>query len=182
MPIYPSNVSPGIFLPTTQLIDTQAIYNNDVLDEDLKQIMIRMVQALNDQATAINLKETGFYPLTEFVISNAYFPNPALNYRTGQVPVYRQVFRTTVNFGALPNTANKAVAHGITFNATTTFTRIYATATDNVGFNAIPVPLQFAGSANKVDLRIDGTNVNIQTNFDATAFTTCYVVIEYIKN
>lgn len=182
MGIFPSNVGPGLFLPTTQLIDTQSIYDNENLDEDLKQIMIRMVQAFNDYANAINLKDTGIYNLAEFVSGNVYFPNPALKSTTREQPTFRQVFRIVVNFGALPNNANKAVAHGLTIDANTTFTAIYATATDTVGFTAIPIPMQFVATTNKIDLRIDATNVNIQTNFNATNYNVCYVILEYLKN
>lgn len=181
MPLYPANVGPGLFLPTTQIIDTQFIYDNEELNEDLKQILIRVVQAFNDHAQAVNLKDTGMYNLQEFVTGQVYYPNPNLSSLTGQTPVFRQVFRIVIDFGALPNNANKTVAHGLTFDANTTFTAIYATSTDSVGFVAIPIPMQFTGSANKVDLRVDAVNVNIQTNFNATAFTTTYVVLEYIK-
>ncbi len=172
----------GQFLPTTQLIDIESVSQNDSMNEDLKQVIIRIVQAFNDYAQAINIKDTGMYPLAEFVTGQIYFPNPTLNSTTAQAPVYRQVFRTTVNFGALPNTMNKAVAHGITVDANTTFTHIYAAATKTTAaFSAIPIPITFAATGDIIDLRVDGTNVNIETTFDATIYDTCYVVIEYIK-
>ena len=171
----------GLFLPITQIIDTQFIYDNEELNEDLKQILIRVVQAFNDHAQAINLKNTGMYDLNEFVTGQVYFPNPAVAATTTQSEIFRQVYRIVINFGALPNNMNKTVAHGLTFDATTTFTAIYATATDSEGFNAVPIPITFVASGNEIDLRVDATNVNIQTNFDATAFTTCYIVLEYIK-
>jgi hypothetical protein len=186
MPIYPSNVGPGLFLPTTQLIDTQAISQNETIDDNFKQVMIRIVQAFNDYAYAINLKDTGMYNLTEFVTGQVYFPNPALTSTTAQAPVFRQVFRSVVNFGALPNTANKAVAHGLTITANTTFTAIYATATNTAAVfpvvASIPIPITFAATGNIIDLRVDSTNVNIETTFNATAYNVCYVVLEYIKN
>jgi hypothetical protein len=171
----------GQFLPLNQIIDIQAIYDDESIEQDLKQILIRIGIAFNDYALAINAKDTGIYTTEEFVTGQVFFPNPTLNSTTALAPVPRQVFRIVVDFGTLPNTANKAVAHNITFDANTTFVRAYATATDSVGFNAIPIPMQFVASANKVDLRVDATNVNIQTNFNATAFTKCPVVIEYIQ-
>lgn len=175
----------GQFLPLTQIIDIEAIQSNEDIGDDFKQILIRIGQAFNDYALAINTKDTGIYTTEEFVTGQVYFPNPTLDSTTAQAPVQRQVFRKVIDFGALPNTANKTVAHGIIFDANVTFVNIYASATAiTIGpltISGIPVPLQFAGSANKVDLRIDATNVNIETNFNATAYTKCYVVIEYIQ-
>ena len=170
----------GQFLPTTQLIDIESVSQNGSLNEDLKQIIIRISQALTDYANAINIKDTGMYPLAEFVTGQIYFPNPALNSTTPQTPVYRQGLRTTVNFGALPNTINKAVPHGITVDANTTFACIYATATNTTARTGLPIP-STSTTGNIVYLFIDATNVNITTNFDATAYNACLVVIEYIK-
>lgn len=180
MPMYPTNVGPGLFLPTTQIIDTQTIQDNPEVDQDLKQILIRVDQAFNDYAQAINLKDTGMYNLQEFVTGQVYFPNPALTSSTAQAPVFRQVFRSVVNFGALPNTALKSVPHGLTVTAALSWTSIYGTATNPVGLTGIPIPdTSIAG--NIAYLYVDATNVNIETNFNATAFTICYVVLEYIK-
>lgn len=178
---YPTNVGPGLFLPTTQIIDTQVLYDEPELNQNLKQILIRIVQAFNDYAQAINFKDTGIYNLQEFVTGQVFFPNPVLSSTTAQTPVLRQVFRSVVNFGALPNNANKAVAHGITITANTTFTAVYATATDTTGLTALTIPQVLTATGNTLDLRVDATNVNIQTNFNATNYNICYVVLEFLK-
>ncbi len=177
----PTNVLEGQFVPIGQIIDSQEINDNPKIEADLKQILIRIVQALENHAQSINLKDTGLYSLQEFVNGQVYFPNPALSSATAQLPTQRQVFRVTVNFGALPNAAVKTVAHGIVVDANTTFTHIYAAATDTTAFQGIPVPMVFTATANSVDLQVDATNVIIETDFNATNYNVCYVVLEYIR-
>lgn len=155
----------GLFIPTTNIWDT----------EDLKELQIRLYQNLNLMATAVNLKDSGYYSLQEFVNGQSYFPNPALSSATPTTPVYRQVFRKVINFGTLPNTATKSVAHGLTINNTFSFTRIYATASDPVGLTYFPIP------GNGTNITADATNVNITTTANMTAYTICYVVLENIK-
>jgi hypothetical protein len=181
MPLYDESTGSGLFLPLTQLIDIQAIYSNQELSEDLKQIMIRIVQAFNEYAQAINLKNTGIYDVQEFVTGQVYFPNPANGSISADPKIFRQVARIVVDFGALPNNKNQAVPHGLTITADTTFTAIYATATNTTAMTGVPIPITFVASGNIIDLRVDATNVNIQTNFNATAFNVCYVVIEFIQ-
>lgn len=185
MPLYDESTGSGLFLPLTQLIDIQAIYSNKDLSEDLKQIMIRIVQAFNEYAQAINLKNTGIYDVQEFVTGQVYFPNPANGSISTDPKIFRQVARIVVDFGALPNNMNKAMPHGLTVTPNTTFTAIYATATNTAAVfpvvASIPIPITFTATGNIVDLRIDSTNVNIETNFNATVFNVCYVVLEFIQ-
>lgn len=168
----------GLFLGTTPLFDLDNL-------EDPKQsreLIIRLTQKINEIIIALNLKDTGYYYLTPFVNGQAYFPNPALTAKTSQQPVRRQVFRQVVNFGALPNTALKSVPHGLTPTTNWSFTRIYATASDPVNLVYFPIPNHFVGTGNQSDIDVDAVNVNIQTNYDASAFTICYVVLEYLQN
>jgi len=175
---YPSNVGPGLFLPTTPMFDV-----GDLQDiENLRELVIRLTQSVNNIAIASNLKDSGYYVKEEFVNSQVFFPNPALTSTTPQTPTFRQVFRKVIDFGALPNTGAKTVAHGIAPNATFTFTRIYATASDPIGFNYIPIPYaSTVAVANNVQLDVDVTNVTITTGINRTNFTRCFVVLEYIK-
>src|SRR5678815_1473821 len=123
---FPNNLGPGAFLPTTDVYDTQAIYELDIKSEDFKEFLVRLRQSTNNIALVVNIKDSGYYVLTEFVNGQAFFPNPLLSSTTQQAPVFRQVFRKVINFGALPNAGTKSVAHGIDINSTFTFTRIYA--------------------------------------------------------
>ncbi len=170
----------GAFVPTTNIWDVGQLYQVDVTSPEFKELLVRLYQNINAIATIVNLKDTGYYTTQEFVNGQLYFPNPDLNSSTPTAATYRQVFRTTVNFGALPNAGTKSVPHNIQFTAGFSCTRIYATASDPVGLTYIPIP--FADPAvSSISLSVDATNVNISTGDDKTNYTICYVVVEYIK-
>ena len=171
----------GAFVPTTNVWDVSQLYSTDVTSPEFKELLVRLYQNINNIAIILNLKDTGYYVTQEFVNGQSYFPNPLLNSSTPAHATYRQVFRTTVNFGVLPNAGTKSVPHSIQFNAGFSCTRIYATASDPVGLNYIPIPYINASGTN-ISLDVDATNVTIGTLDDKTNFTICYVVIEYIKS
>lgn len=171
---------PNSFENTTDVYDVDVIQGLDINSSEFKEFLVRLRNRINRLAVSLNGRDGGFYGLGEYNTGMQYFPSstdPQANYRT--------VTRQVVNFGALPNTATKAVNHNINppsgTNANYIFTRIYATATDSVGFSYIPVPLADA-AGNIIDLIINQTQVTITTNFDATAYTICEVVLEYIVN
>lgn len=172
----------GAFIPTTTVWDVAQISSIDVTSPEFKELLIRLYQALNNMALSINIRDAGYYIRQEFVNGQLWFENPALSSSTGQYPALRQVYRKVINFGALPNTGTKSVAHNIVVNVGTTFTRIYATASDTTGFHYIPIPYASPILANNIELNVDGTNVNIITGSNRSNFTVCYVVLEYIKS
>ncbi len=174
--------STGAFVPTTNVWDVTEIYSTDVTSPEFKELLVRMYQNLNIMSQVLNIKDSGYYSLLEFVNGQKFFINPALNSTTSTQPTYRQVFRTTVNFGALPNTGTKSVAHNIAPTTNFSFTRLYGAASDQAGKNYIPIPYASASGADNIELNADATNVNITTASDRTAFTLCYVVLEYIKS
>jgi len=171
----------GNFLPETDTFDRSIIDNLNV-DKDLKESMIRLYQLANEICVTVNKKDTGLYIEEEFVNGQQWFQNKNLSSTTAQRPEYRQVFRKVIDFGALPNAGAKSVAHGITFDANTAFTRIYATATDTTGFTALPIPYSHATTANEIRLDVTSTNVVITTGANRTNYDTCYVILEYIRN
>lgn len=181
MASYPSQLGQGAFVQTTDVFDTSAIHSMDINSKEFKEFLVRLRQSINNIALSLNVRDAGYYVQTEFVNGQAYFPDPTLNSTTATAPVHRQVFRKVINFGALPSTATKTSAHGITVTDAFTFTRIYATATDTTGHDYIPIPYASATAIDVVELSVDGTNVSITTGKDQTAFDTCYVVLEYIK-
>jgi hypothetical protein len=170
----------GSFIPTTNIWDVGEIYQATE-DPKLQELLIRLYQNLNRMSLVVNIKESGFYPLQEFVTSNQYFPNPNNNSTTAAYASLRPVFRTVINFGALPNAAKKSVAHNIQFNSGFTVTRIYAAASDTTGLTYIPIPFVDVTGTNPVQLDVDQTNVNITTITNLTNYNICYVVVEYMK-
>lgn len=171
----------GAFLPTTTIFDRPLIESLDVNSQEFKDFLIQLYQTTNNAAQAINEKDTGFYVDTEFVNGQMWFPNPNLSSTTSQSPQLRQVFRKVINFGALPNATSKTAAHGIGPTSVFTFTRIYGTASDTTGLTYLPIPYAHATAANIIRIDVDATNVTITTGIDRTAYDTCYVVLEYIK-
>lgn len=124
-------------------------------------------------ARLINRKDTGQYEAVELQNNQTYPGADPQN--------KRMIFRRVVDCGALPNNANKTVAHGITSFSQITVTRLYGAAT-NPGTTAIPIPFANPiGVAESVALFIDATNVNITTGTDRTAYTSTFVVIEYYR-
>jgi hypothetical protein len=130
---------------------------------------------------ALNSKEIAIYDLQEFANGEIWF-----NASNVQQP--RFGLRKVINFGALPNATIKSVAHGITITTNTSFTHIYATATNPTAvFPArfsVPIPyVNVLVPTDGIEIYVDATNVNIRTTTaNWVGFTTCYVVLEYLQN
>lgn len=167
----------GLFVPTTNIWDVIT----SIDDPGTRELLIRLYQNINNISQVVNLKDSGYYVPQEFINGQVFFPNPANNSDTSTAPNYRQVYRVAINFGPLPNTGTKSVPHKVTITTSTTFTRMYATASDPVGFNYIPIPYASNTAGASIELNADATNVNITTGSDRTNFTICYVVLEYIQ-
>jgi hypothetical protein len=172
----------GAFVPLTQVYDIATLSTMDPTSQDFKDFLVWFRQYLNNIALVLNIKDSGYYLPQEFVNGQLWFADPALNPITAnsQLPQLRQVYRQVVNFGALPNTATKSVAHGIAMTAVTTATRIYGAASDIVGQTFLPLPYASA-TGSDIELNFDATNINITTTADRTNYTICYVVLEYLK-
>ncbi len=178
---YNSQANPGLFVPTTNIWDVQQLYSTDVNSEEFKELLVRLYQNINNISMALNLKDTGYYTIQEFLNGQVFFPDPALSSTTSQTPTYRQVFRTTVNFETLPNAASKSVAHNIAITSGYSFTRIYGAATNTARTSFIPLPFASPTLNQNIKLEATATNVVITTAIDYTAYTVCYIVLEYIK-
>jgi hypothetical protein len=150
----------------------------DVKSREFKELLVRLYQNVNNIALALNIKDTGMYDTTEFVNGQLFYPNPLTPVPTTTSDNYRQVYRKTINFGALPNAGIKTVAHGITCDDKTTFTRIYATASDTT--NHIYLPIPYVDPVRPIGLYLDNTLVYIEDSFNYSSFDTCYVILEYM--
>lgn len=169
----------GLFIPTTNIYEIDSIQDQGLDKELIKNILVHLYQDMCNVAVALNLKDSAYYFDQEFMNGQVLFPNPGINN-----PNYagRQIFRTVVNFGALPNTTTKSFPHSIRVTNSTTFTRIYATASNPMTFSYLPIPYSSTTSvANNIEISVDSTNVNITTGTNRSAYTTTYVVLEYVK-
>lgn len=167
----------GAYIPTTTILDVSRLYETDIKSPEFKELIVRLYQTVNNIANVTNIKDTGYYLTTTFQTGQNFFNvnNDFNNLR----PIYRVV----VNFGALPNNTTKAVAHGIT-NLGTTWSdvKLYAVAT-KPNNTAVPVPgFDPTDITKPMNLWMDGTNVNIQTTSNMSAYTITWVVVENILN
>lgn len=179
LPIIDLNVAAS-FVPTTFILDSAQISEVDVTSDEFKQLLIRLYKNLNRMAIVINTKTSGFYATNQFVTSDQYFPFAASSSLVQQD--YRPVTRVVVNFGFLPVSGTKSVAHGIMCTANTKFVHLYGTATNPVSpFAYIPLPYASPTLVNNIELKADGTNVTVITGSDRSAFTICYIVIEFLN-
>lgn len=152
--------------------------NDLIIPSDLEEMNLVLTDYFRYIVNALDSREISIYDEQEYSNGNIWF-NPS----NRQQP--RFGLRKVVDFGALPNAAQKTVAHNITTNANTIFTKIYATATDPGGASitrAIPIPyINTTTPGDSVELDVDATNVRITTTTaNYTAFTECYVVLEYL--
>lgn len=172
----------GLFIPSTYILDVARLHEIDVKSPEFKELLVRLYQTVNSIAIATNLKDTGYHLTTEFVTSQLLFDvNNDLNN-------LRPIYRTVVNFGALPAAGTKSVAHNIpdimvAGTTTFSFTKIYGAATNPTTVTFIPLPFVSASAVtNQLQIAVDSTNVNITTGgIDYSAYTKSYIILEYVK-
>lgn len=172
----------GAFVPTNFIWDVSQLYSVEVDSPQFKELLVRLYQNLNIMALVLNVKDSGYYVQEEFVNGQLWFPNPANNSSTEANATFRPVQRKTINFGPLLDASSKSIPHGITCNSSTTFTRIYAVASDTTGKTYLPIPYTSATAADIIEIFVDSTNVVIVTNSNRTNFDTCYVILEYLQS
>lgn len=172
----------GSFVATSNVWDVSEIYSTEITSPEFKELLVRLYQNINNISISLNTRDAGYYDTQEFVNGQILFPNPSLNSTSSTTATFRQIYRKVINFGALPNTGTKSVAHGIICTTATTFTRIYATASDTTGLTYLPIPYADAAGIDNIQLDVDATNVNITTASDRTNYNICYVVLEYVQS
>jgi len=181
-----SNV--GLFVPTTNIWDVSRLNEINVNSPEFKELLIRLYQNINNISIALNLKDSAYYDVQEFLNSQLYFKNPALDSTTDQAPTYRQVYRMVVNFGPLPNATTISIPHGIDMSVgptpaltTYSFTRIYGAASTVDQTSFIPLPYASPTLNENISLSVTTTDIVITTAIDYSAYALTYVVVEYIK-
>ena len=101
--------------------------------------------------------------------------NTGATWRDG-TPIYKK----TVNTGALPNSTDKTIAHGISnLNRIIRFEGYAYNST-----SSITCPLPFASAANvnnDVQLNVSGSNIVLQTGTDRSGYSESYVTLYYTK-
>lgn len=167
----------GAFVPNTFMSDASEIFNIDINSDSFKDMFVRLYQNLNLIQQTLNIKDSAYYDTNEFVNGQSFFAGANASSFGSQAVNRRQVFRKIINFGALPNTAAKSVAHEIPITSGYTFTRIYGASSDTTNKAFTPLP----NASTDINLRVDATNVIITTGGNFASYDTTYVILEYLK-
>jgi len=170
-------INAGSFVPTTFVWDAAELQDLDVKSERFKELLVRLYQNLNLMQLNLNIKDSAYYDTNEFVNGQVFPPSSTVPSSSTQAINRRQVFRKMINFGALPNTATKNVAHGIDVTTGFSFTRIYGCATDTTNRVATPIP----NANSDIRITVTATNVVITTSANYASYDTTYVILEYLK-
>lgn len=168
----------GLFV-SSNVLSSVNIYKFNLNSKEFKDFLVKLSDLLSKLTTIVNLKTSGLHPLSEFITGETYFP--------GSGPVTRNIESRpvtcmTINFGALPDTNTKSVAHGITFDANTTFVESSIMSTSTSLLKSISIPHASATAIDIVEFNIDNTNVSIKTGKDMTDYDKTIIVLKYISN
>jgi len=92
----------------------------------------------------------------------------------------KPMYQKTINFGALPNTTTKNVAHGI--SNLNYVINIFCVASNSDGSIQANLPyLNPNGSTNNVSIKINGNDIQIISAADMSAFIKTFVTVQYTK-
>lgn len=100
---------------------------------------------------------------------------------------FRNVYRKVINLEGLNDfstTSPQTVPHGISTTEDTFITQLYGVATDPAASalnSAIPLPYVNINSlAECIELRMDATNIILESGTNYSAYTQAWVVVEYV--
>ena len=93
----------------------------------------------------------------------------------------KDIYRKVVDLGALPNNTTKSVAHGIT--NISRFIKIEGIANSTTDTTAISIPLVYDSNnaSNNTSIKVNATNVLLETHTDRSGFNECYAILYYTK-
>lgn len=148
-------------------------------EDNFEEYDVKLREYLNTMAAAVNTKDSGLYDEEEVVTGKQFLPTYSTT--TAGNLNYRNVYRKVVDFGALPNSGTKNVAHGINFTSDFSLVTTYGGATDPTT-SFLPIPYTDVNAlANNISLQIGPTNVTIQTGVNRSNYTRTFIIVEYIK-
>jgi hypothetical protein len=166
----------GAYLPTTYIYDVGELQKIDVNSTEFKELIVRLYLNMNSMLQVLNIKDSGLYLTTTFQTGQQFFN---VNNKPDQ---NRPIYRVVVPFGALPNNTTKSVAHNQNLGTTWSQIRLDISST-NPNTKSIDIPgFDPADITKPINAWVDGTNVNIQTTSNMSAYTVTWVIYEYILN
>lgn len=93
----------------------------------------------------------------------------------------KQVYQKVIDFGALPDSTTKTVAHGISTIETLINTSIIGNNTTSHDRIIVPTGGNIVITNQGMKVIIDNTNINITSYIDYSDYNSCYVILEYTK-
>lgn len=170
----------GTYIPTTQSWDIQDITNLRSVDPQLKEVLLKLYRNLNSMSLALNYKQSGMFLLGEALTGGLLYFN-ASNKNVGESQTTRNIFCTTVNFGALPNNTSKSVAHNIEITTGYQCVGIYGGATNTARTSFISLPFSSATLNENIKVEADATNIVVTTAIDYSDYIESTIFIYYVK-
>lgn len=146
----------------------------DVVPEKWEEARQFLVEMLKKISNAVNAREIGWFLDEELLAGKNFIPG------TNNNQAFRSVLRTVVNFGALPNAGTKSVAHNITVDANFSLVSMWLSATDPINFVGFSLAY-YSIAAGDIKLSYNATNVVVTTTNNYSAYTTSFIVMEYIQ-
>lgn len=160
--------------------------NDLIIPREEKEMNLVLTDYIRLMVNNLNAKEVGTYDTEEFAQGQYWF-NPAnrQNPRSGLRKVIN-LQKTDGSGGSGLNdftlTNPQTIAHGIDISPQTVFTRISGAASDpSTQYISLPF-VDMTGAGNNIELCVDATNVILRSTGDFSAFTTAYVILEYLQN
>jgi len=151
----------------------------DVIPEDWENARPFFVEALKRISTAINVREIASFLDQELLTGGQFIPGA--NATPQQSPdQYRDILRKVIVFGALPNATTKSIAHGIAYDNRFSLINLWLAATDPIGLTSFSLQY-YSIAAGDIILSLTNTNVVVTTASDYSAYTRCWVFIEYVQ-
>lgn len=147
----------------------------DTVPDSWKEAQGFFTEQLKRISEGVNVRDIALYIENEVLTGGQYVPS------SNDTTSLRSVFRKTINFGSLPNTSTKSVAHGLSIDNRFTLVQLIAAATDPVSFTSVSIPYASATSTDVIEINIDATNINITTSKDYSSYTRCFVTLEFLK-
>lgn len=122
-------------------------------------------------ASVVNNKESGMYPLGEFVNAQQWFT-------AGNPRIFRDGFRAVFVVPAIAPGATQPIPHGQTIVNMTNYWA--AVTTDQPDFRIVPYA-SVTGFTSQIEMRVDSMNIYIINGGASPAITGGLAVIEYLK-
>jgi len=143
----------------------------DVAPKEWEEARPFIVEQLKKLATAINIREIGWYLDQELLSGKAFIPGTNNILDGGTSQQFRTILRVVVTFPGLTIGLNSQ-PHGVIVDANFSLIQLYGAATNATAFTGEPIP-------NGADtITYDATNINITV---AAAYTRAWAVMEYIQ-